>query len=80
MRALPLNGHCERSFERVKDAFANHLADGRQYGAAVAVYMRGEPVVDLWGGFQDAQRTKLWNEDTSSACFQPPRPSAFSAY
>lgn len=66
---VPLNGHCERSFERVKDAFANHLADGRQYGAAVAVFMRGEPVVDLWGGFQDAQRTKLWNEDTLVCMF-----------
>jgi CubicO group peptidase (beta-lactamase class C family) len=33
-------------------------------GAAVAVYVDGDPVVDLWGGFADAARTQPWQRDT----------------
>lgn len=36
-------------------------------GAAVAVYHRGEPVVDLWGGWKDAD--ERWASDTVAMCF-----------
>jgi CubicO group peptidase (beta-lactamase class C family) len=33
-------------------------------GAAVAVYVDGKPVVDLWGGYANAARTRSWEQDT----------------
>ncbi len=40
------------------------LLEGKDVGASVAVYVGDEPVVDLWGGYADAQRTRLWERDT----------------
>ena len=33
-------------------------------GGSVAVFVDGEPVVDVWGGFADADRTIPWQRDT----------------
>ena len=33
-------------------------------GAALAVYVDGRRVVDLWGGYADAARTRPWQRDT----------------
>jgi len=40
------------------------LLDRGDTGAAVAVFVDGEPVVDVWGGFADAERTVPWQRDT----------------
>ena len=48
----------------VKDAFAANFAQNGDVGASVAVVKDGELVVDLWGGHQDAARTKPWQRDT----------------
>jgi len=40
------------------------LLDGGDAGSAVAVFVDGEPVVDVWGGFVDAERTVAWQRDT----------------
>ncbi len=37
-------------------------------GAAVCVYHLGEPVVDLWGGYSDAD-SSLWRRDTMAPSF-----------
>jgi CubicO group peptidase (beta-lactamase class C family) len=42
----------------VREAFAHNLATGQDIGASVAVYVDGEPVVDLWGGHFDATFTR----------------------
>ena len=44
-------------------ALAGLLDDG-DAGASVAVFVDGEPVVDVWGGFADADRTIPWQRDT----------------
>jgi len=51
-------------FAAVRDAFASTLRDGLEHGAAVAVVLDGEPVVDLWGGHCDLARTRAWQRDT----------------
>ena len=54
-------------FESVRDAFAANFAregDDREIGAALAVYVRGSCVVDLWGGHADAAESKPWARDT----------------
>jgi CubicO group peptidase (beta-lactamase class C family) len=59
-----LNGVCATRFERVRDVLAANLASGADIGASAAVYLDGEPVVDLWGGFIDEARTQPWQRDT----------------
>ncbi|MFI1255335.1 serine hydrolase domain-containing protein [Streptomyces netropsis] len=44
--------------------FADSLHSGADVGASVAVYLDGEPVVDLWGGYADPARTQPWQRDT----------------
>ncbi|MEW2401298.1 serine hydrolase domain-containing protein [Streptomyces sp. NPDC046862] len=58
-----IQGTCTDQFAAVRDALAATLAD-RDVGASVAVYVDGEPVADLWGGFVDEARTVPWERDT----------------
>ena len=57
-------GLCEPRFERVQEAFESNFREHDEIGAAVAVAVDGELVVDLWGGFQDAAKTTPWTRDT----------------
>ena len=59
-----LHGTCAVGFERVREAFAETLASGVEIGAALAVHVDGDAVVDLWGGYADAARTRPWDRDT----------------
>ena len=59
-----VSGHCEGRFAGVADAFAENFRSRGEAGAAVAVILNGEPVIDLWGGFADSARTRPWAEDT----------------
>src|SRR5262245_57062142 len=55
-----LHGTVKPGFEAVRDAFAANLSSGADIGAAAAVFIDGEPVVDLWGGYFDATYTREW--------------------
>src|SRR5882672_3717559 len=59
-----VEGHCDPAFEPVRDALAEALASGFEVGAALAVYVDGKAVVDLWGGYADKARTRPWRRDT----------------
>ncbi|WP_199506066.1 serine hydrolase [Geodermatophilus sp. TF02-6] len=59
-----VEGTCTSRFERVRDALAENLGTGEELGASVHVDLDSEPVVDLWGGFRDEERTTPWTEDT----------------
>jgi CubicO group peptidase (beta-lactamase class C family) len=59
-----INGHCDERFSKVRDAFEQNFTERGDIGACFAVTLEGEYVVDLWGGHQDAARTKPWQEDT----------------
>ena len=56
-------GSCDERFEAARDTLAASL-DKDDIGASVAVYLDGEPVVDLWGGYADAERAHRWERDT----------------
>jgi CubicO group peptidase (beta-lactamase class C family) len=58
-----IQGTCQDRFAAVRDALAASL-DDQDVGASAAVYVDGEPVVDIWGGFVDAARTTAWQRDT----------------
>jgi len=58
-----LQGSYDDLFVAVPTAFSGMLDDG-DAGGSVAVFVDGEPVVDVWGGFADADRTMPWRRDT----------------
>jgi CubicO group peptidase (beta-lactamase class C family) len=58
------SGHCDERFASVRSAFERNLSDGSDLGASCAVHLDGEPVVDLWGGYVDPDRTTPWSADT----------------
>src|SRR6478609_5952286 len=59
-----VHGHADARFDKVADALADELSTGAEVGAAIAVDIEGELVVDIWGGHADADRTVPWGEDT----------------
>lgn len=60
----PIHGSCDPRFAAVRDAFAANFAERGEIGAAVCVTAGGRPVVDLWGGWIDAERRRPWRRDT----------------
>jgi CubicO group peptidase (beta-lactamase class C family) len=61
---VPIQGFCDPRFEPVKKAFEKSFLEHDEIGASVAITLKGEFVVDLWGGHLDADRTRPWHEDT----------------
>ncbi|MEU5655924.1 serine hydrolase domain-containing protein [Streptomyces sp. NPDC047737] len=59
-----IHGHCDDRFAAVRDAFAANFAERDELGAAVTVLLDGNPVVDLWGGWADGDRSRPWERDT----------------
>src|SRR3954465_15475064 len=58
-----IQGSYDDLFTAVPSALAGLLDDG-DAGASVAVFVDGEPVVDVWGGFADSDRTIPWQRNT----------------
>jgi CubicO group peptidase (beta-lactamase class C family) len=61
---IPVDGFCEPRFARVRDAFLDNFALRGEPGAAIALSVHGQPVVDLWGGWKNAAKDQLWQRDT----------------
>jgi CubicO group peptidase (beta-lactamase class C family) len=59
-----IGGAFDDRFNGVADALATNLDEGVDVGASVAVVLDGEPVVDIWGGHTDVDRSKPWERDT----------------
>ena len=68
-RHPPVSGTCAPRFESVRRAFEANFAGGIEVGAAVAVWVDGELVVNLWGGHSDSRRRRPWREDTLASIF-----------
>ncbi|MFD9001648.1 serine hydrolase domain-containing protein [Streptomyces sp. NPDC059582] len=58
-----IQGSYDDLFTAVPSALSGLLDDG-DVGGSVAVFVDGEPVVDVWGGYADADRTLPWQRDT----------------
>jgi CubicO group peptidase (beta-lactamase class C family) len=63
VRVVPIGGTCDERFTGVRDVFRQNFDDG-EIGAACSVVLDGSVVVDLWGGWADAARTRPWRPDT----------------
>ena len=60
---MEIHGECDPQFSKVKETFKKLHQEDREIGSCFAVYKDGKPLVDLWGGFQDEDRTKPWQKD-----------------
>ena len=54
----------EKLRQRLIPLFQGNFDKLGELGAAVSVWQNGKPIVDLYGGFCDAGRTKPWKADT----------------
>jgi CubicO group peptidase (beta-lactamase class C family) len=63
-----MHGTAHADFAELAQVFRRQLARGRAGGAALCVYHRGQPVVDLWGGVRD-EHGRPWQEDTLGLCY-----------
>src|SRR3989338_5471810 len=59
-----VHGRCEPAFEPLRQALAEIMDAGSEVGAALAVQVGRQPVVDLWAGHTDPARTRPWDEHT----------------
>ena len=64
MATTEIEGVCGSRFKEVQEAFIENFAKRGEVGAPVAIYVEGRPVVDLWAGHADKNRTTSWERDT----------------
>lgn len=73
---MEIHGAVGPPFESVRDAFADVLSEQPGTGASFAVWRDGEWIVDLWGGYADAARTRPWRRDTLVMPYSVTKPFA----
>jgi CubicO group peptidase (beta-lactamase class C family) len=61
---MKINGSFESRFGAVARAFEHNFAERGEVGAAVCVYVRGRPVLDLWAGLANREAGREWQRDT----------------
>ena len=61
---MTTQGFTTEKFAPVREVLEQQLVSGADVGASVSVRHRGETVVDIWGGFTDAECTRPWEADT----------------
>src|SRR5690348_8618868 len=59
-----IGGEIRDGFESVRAAFAENFHVRHELGGACCVYVRGEKVVDVWGGVRDFGTEAPWQQDT----------------
>src|SRR3984885_14705552 len=59
-----IHGFANKGFEQVRETFENNFTKMGDLGASYCVTRNGETVVDLWGGYADAAKTRPWVKDT----------------
>jgi len=61
---VEVQGYCDEKFAAVKEAFRKNFEDDLEVGASFAATVDGKFVVDIWGGYADAAKTRPWEKDT----------------
>ena len=69
--ALPhgVQGVADPSFGCAVRSFASLFPHPRFGGGALAVYLDGQPVVDVWTGWSDRRGRRHWSADTGAMVF-----------
>ncbi len=69
MTALEINGQVAPGFEAVREAFQANFVQHGEVGAAFALYLDGELIVDCWGGCADPVSERPWQRDSLQLIF-----------
>uniref|UniRef100_A0A914WG42 Beta-lactamase-related domain-containing protein n=1 Tax=Plectus sambesii TaxID=2011161 RepID=A0A914WG42_9BILA len=65
-----IGGSYDRRYEAVAEAFRRNFYEGREReGASLAVYHKGQLVVNLWGGYADRESDRNWQRDTKTMVY-----------
>ena len=64
-----VTGLVEPGFESVRDAFTHNFERGRETGSALCVHVAGRKVVDVCGGWFDAEGTRSYGPDALQLVF-----------
>ncbi|MFJ6197358.1 serine hydrolase domain-containing protein [Micromonospora sp. NPDC092111] len=64
-----IHGAADECYGRVADVFRDNFVSRGEVGAAVAVYVRGRKVVDLYGGTADPRTGRPWTAHTPVVVF-----------
>ncbi|MBN8614576.1 MAG: beta-lactamase family protein [Deltaproteobacteria bacterium] len=65
----PAHGSYADGFAPLARVFADQIAHKQEIGAGLAIFHRGELVVDLWGGTADVATKRAWSRDTRLCVF-----------
>ncbi|HTW10585.1 MAG TPA: serine hydrolase domain-containing protein, partial [Acidimicrobiales bacterium] len=65
----PIDGYVAPGFEPVLAQFERNFTEHGEGGAAFAVVLGGEEIVDLWGGWADRAGARAWSADTLQIIF-----------
>ena len=75
-----LDGTCDERFASVAQLLSTQLAEGDHHGVAFAARLRGEPVIDVWGGKRLTDDGDApWQQDTMAICFSTTKGVAATA-
>jgi CubicO group peptidase (beta-lactamase class C family) len=64
LERVTVEGSVTPGFEAVREAFADNFTRRGELGGACSAYLRGEKVVDLWGGIRNRETGEPWERDT----------------
>ena len=64
MARVHIRGTVKEGFDPVRDAFTENFVSREELGGGCCAYVRGEKVVDLWGGLRDFATQVPWMRDT----------------
>jgi CubicO group peptidase (beta-lactamase class C family) len=64
-----VNGYADPVFAPAVSYFGQHFSQGSKGGGALSVRLHGRPVVDVWAGYADHDRSQPWERDTVTICF-----------
>lgn len=59
-----VHGTYDPKLSAVADVLSDLIDSGQDVGASVAVVIDGKPVLDIWTGWADPQKTRRWERDT----------------
>lgn len=76
MTDFPISGFTAPGFEPVQEAFEANFAEDAELGAGFAVYLEGQLIVDLNGGFADRGKAHAWTDETIVPVYSTTKPIA----
>ena len=76
MTDFPISGFTAPGFEPVQEAFEANFAEDKELGAGFSVFLDGELIIDLRGGWVDRKKTRVWDENTIVPVYSTTKPIA----